>query len=166
MTISPRSDMRVNDARENLREEPARLTRRRTVTTDKFHIPEHLLKEGWSYEWKRQTIMGQNDVEHQVMLSENHWTPVPASQMPGLMPADYSGAVTRAGMVLMARPDYLTTEAEQEILDMSRQRVRTQEQRLGLTDQGTLPRSKPNLSRSVSPLTAAERRAAQIQIPD
>lgn len=160
-----RSDARPLDARENLREEPARLTRRRGITSDKFAIPGHCMREGYSYEWKRKTNVGQMDVEHQVMLAENHWSAVQAKDMPGLMPTDYQGAIERGGQILMCRPSYLTEEAQQEILDMSRQRVQTQEKRLGLTAQGELPRVRPQVSRDWSPLTAADRATVR-QIPD
>ncbi|HQU24994.1 MAG TPA: hypothetical protein PKX13_12015 [Acidiphilium sp.] len=165
MSFSARTEMRPNDSRENLREEPARLTRRRSITEDKFHIPDHLKKDGMSYEWKRKTNAGQVDMEHQVLLAENHWKPVQADQMPGMMMADYSGVVERGGQILMARPSYLTDEATQEVLDISRQRVRTNEQRLGLTAQGELPRTRPNISREYSPVTAADKSAVR-QIPD
>ena len=145
--MAQRGDIRSDTNREDVREEPARLTRKRGLNTDKFTVPEHLMKDGWSYEWKRKTNMGQEDREHQVLLAENHWRPVQSEDMPGMMPSDYKGAVERGGLMLMTRPGYLTEEAADEVLDISRQRVKTQEMRLGLTNQGELPRTKPAISR-------------------
>ncbi|HQT62535.1 MULTISPECIES: hypothetical protein [unclassified Acidiphilium] len=161
-----RSDLRDMDARENLREEPARLTRRHKNNTDKYYVPADRLNPEMSYEWKRKSNMGALDVEHQVMLAENHWQPVQAADIPGMMPVGHEGAIERGGMILMSRPRYLTEEAEQEILDISTDRVRSQEQRLGLTEQGQLPRARPKISRSVAPLTKADRMGASRQIPD
>lgn len=142
-----------------------RLVRRHTNGADKYFVPIERLNPELSYEWKRRTTMGMPDVEHQVMLSENHWQPVQAKDVPGLMPAGHSGAIERGGMILMSRPKYLTEEAEQETLDISMQRMRSQEQRLGLTEQGQLPRRGLKLNRSVSPLTAQDKAASRI-IPD
>lgn len=143
-----RSDLRPQDAREPLRGDGVRLSRRRSVNTDKFFIPDDLMRDGLSYEWKRNEVMGQKDVEHQVMLVENHWQPVQASDMPGMMPSGYDGVVTRGGLVLMARPSYLTQEAQQEVVDISRQMVASQESRLGLSNQGQAPRVRPTVNRS------------------
>lgn len=162
-----RAEIRANDVRENLREEPGRLTRRRHINTDKYAIPEQFKREGFSYEWKRRTNVGAVDMEHQVMLSENHWQPVQAKDMPGLMPADYDGVIERGGQILMCRPEYLTQEAYQEVLDISQERVRTQERRLGLTNQGEAPRTRPSINREYIPFTKADRVMAKGQtIPD
>jgi len=157
MAPAPRTDIRPNDARENLREEPARLVRRRGMSTDKYYVPEHLKKEGFSYEWHRFATAGMQDVEHQVMLAENHWQPVLAEEMPGMMPAGYKGAIERGGQRLMVRPSYLTEEAQQENLDAARARVRTQERRLGMAGRDELPRTPPKVSKGYEPLTAAEK---------
>lgn len=163
---TPRSEIRGTDARENLREEPARLVRRHKNNTDKYFVPPERLNPDLSYEWKRKATMGMADVEHQVMLAENHWQAVQACDIPGMMPTGHEGAIERGGMVLMSRPRYLTEEAEEEVLQISTDRVRSQEQRLGLTEQGQLPRQRPKIGRTVSPLTKADRQGASRQIPD
>jgi len=81
--------------------------------------------------------------------------------MPGMMPNDYSGAIERGGQVLMSRPSYLTEEAQNEVLDISQQRVRTQEKRLGMSNQGEAPRTRPNISKEYGPLTADDKRSVQ-----
>jgi hypothetical protein len=157
MVMKIRGDVRTDDTREDVRaDEGVRLKRRRGVNQDKFYVPEALKKPGMSYEWHTQTVLGQHQTEHQVGLAENHWQAVQADEMPGMMPADFHGAVERGGQVLMCRPDYLTEDAQQEIFDESQQRVKTQEQRLGLTGRDELPRTKPVLKRERSPLTKAE----------
>ena len=148
------------EVREGVRNEQ-RLTRKKGLSTDKFHVPDNLKQPGMSYEWKRMTNMGMPDREHQVGLAENHWKPVQTEEMPGMMPNDYSGAIERGGQVLMSRPSYLTEEAQNEVLDISQQRVRTQEKRLGMSNQGEAPRTRPNISKEYGPLTADDKRSVQ-----
>ncbi|MCB8880122.1 hypothetical protein ACELLULO517_07735 [Acidisoma cellulosilytica] len=165
MAVSPRSEMRQDDARENLREEPARLTRRRGLHTDKYHVPDDLKQPDMSYEWKTATVTGMEQMEHQVELAANHWKPVLASEMPGMMPADYKGHVNRGGQVLMCRPEYLTQEAHEEILDTSLQRVKNQEQRLGMSNRDEAPRTAPKVSRAYSPVTRSDKASVRV-IPE
>lgn len=153
-----REAMREAGIRENLREEPARLVRRRGMTSDKFYVPEELKKPELSYEWKRETTMGQRDTEHQVDLASNHWRAVPATDMPGMMPADHTGTINRGGMVLMSRPKYLTEEATQEILDMANERIYTNSRRLGQSAPDQLPRTAPKVNRDYVPPSEGERR--------
>lgn len=165
-----RTDLRDIEAREGLRESPEkRLTRRRHSGSDKFSIPARFLNDpDVSYEWKRTAIVGMPDHEHQIDLRENHWQPVMAADMPGMMPSGYEGAVERAGMVLMRRPRYLTEEATEENLDIARRQVQHNERKLGITDHGTLPRTKPTLSREIGPVSASDRKsvASRVALPE
>ena len=69
------------------------MSRKRGTNVDRFHVPEHLIPEGWSYEWKSQTIMGQENTAHMMHMAENGFTPVDASRHPGyFMPDGYTGA--------------------------------------------------------------------------
>lgn len=154
-----RQDIRSEDVRAPFAVEEG-LKRRRQAGFDKFKIPDVYLNDPQiSYEWKRASTMGAPDSEHQLGLAENHWRPVMADQMPGMMPPGHQGAIERGGMILMWRPAYLTEEATQETLDLSRQQVRTQEERLGLTDKGTLPRTRPQVTREIRPVTPEDRKA-------
>lgn len=146
-----RSPVRDAPVREEVRQEGPRLQRRRALTTDKFFVPDHVKQEGFSYEWKRTENVGEPDQEHQVMLAENHWAPVQAKDAPGMMPAGYDGVIKRGGQILMCRPDYLTKEATQEVTATARSMARIQEQRLGLTEKGQLPRTVQALSRDYEP---------------
>lgn len=159
MSTDLKSTLRAGPVRGNLGEGEQRLVRRRGLNTDKFHVPEHLKKPELSYEWHREMVAGQPDVEHQVQLAENHWRAVPASDMPGMMPDGYDGAVRRGGQVLMARPAYLTEDANQETLDIALGQVHNNERRLGQAPMDTLPRAAPRVSRDYLPPDAADMQA-------
>lgn len=92
------------------------LSRKRTNTTDIFYVPEHLKEPGWSYEWKTETVLGEQRIAHQVMLAENGWRAVQAEgRWAGVyMPNGYTGPIRRDGLVLMERPISLTNEAYAE----------------------------------------------------
>lgn len=124
-----------------------RLVRRRSRVDDKFHINTRKVPEGWSYEWKRDKCYGQPDTDHQVNLRENHWTPVPATRHPEMMPVDWEGPISKDGMVLMERPQYLTDDARDEDLAIARDQVRVKEAQLGQTPGGTFTRDHPSVQR-------------------
>ena len=108
------------------------LSRKRGNNIDKFHVPAHLIPPGWDYEWKRETILGQEDSAHMRSMSENGWTPVDASAHPGYFMADtYTGPIRRDGMLLMERPLELTKEARQEDYTAARNLMDYQRQQLG-----------------------------------
>jgi len=127
-----------------------RLVRKRRID-DPFHFNPRIIPDGVSYEWKRMSVYGQQDPEHQVNLRENHWRPVPASRHPELMPDGYdkAGAIVRKGMVLMERPSYLTQEARQEDYEIARAEVSRKEQQLGATPAGTMTRQHPSVERQM-----------------
>lgn len=129
---------------------------------DKFHIDTRLVPDGWSYEWKRESVYGQPDPDHQVNLRANHWRPVPVERHPNLMPPGHTGAIKKDGMVLMERPLYLTQDAQMEDYQIAMDQVRRKEEQLGATPPGTFDRSHPSaqrqsfVRRGYGPLTAEE----------
>lgn len=69
---------------------------------------------GWDYQWKRKSIKGFEDSQHQVELAQNGWEAVPASRHDGLcMPKGYEGNIERGGLILMERDMRLTVLARQ-----------------------------------------------------
>lgn len=103
------------------------LSRRRSGEADKFAIPPHIIPDGWTYEWKSKTILGQEQTDHITGLMENGWTPVPAERHAGqFMVRSGTGEIVRDGLVLMERPVELTEEARQEDKALARLQVRQQ----------------------------------------
>lgn len=138
------------------------LSRKRGGNIDKFHIPEHLIPEGWSYEWKRETIFGQEDTAHMMHMAENGWTPVQASAHPGLfMPEGYTGAIRRDGMILCERPIELTEEARAEERAAASQLMRAQKEQLGLA----MPEGFTNKHAAVKPRVNQEYLPADVSRP-
>lgn len=167
MATESRSAPRESGLRANIRQAPEGRTRHLGATQDKYFVPESIKQafadNGWDLNWKRDSVNGMRDVEHQVALSQNGWEPVQADQAPGMTPDGYAGAVTRHGAVLMCRPAYLSQQAEQEALDKARGQVRNNERRLGVADHGQLPRTPPRVARDFVPPSEAERRYMKAQ---
>lgn len=110
---------------------------------DEFYIPKDIIPEGWSYEWKRRTVLGQEDPSYQVALAKQGWEAVPAARHPEMMPLDWRGTlIERKGMVLMERPLEITQEVQAHDLRKARLQVRQKEAQLNSAEQGQFSRSK------------------------
>jgi len=105
--------------RDNLRK------RRRKSTDDKFEVPKELKIPGQSYEWKTESVLGDEGlhVMHMNGLAENGWEPVQLSEMPHFGRPGESGVVRRGGQILMKRPIELTKEARIEDYQIARAEV-------------------------------------------
>ena len=125
---------------------------------DEFFIEPTVVPDGWTYEWKRKTVMGAEDPSYQVSLARMGWEPVPAGRHPEMMPAGMSKAdIERKGMVLMERPKEITDEARAIEQRRAREQVYVKEQQLSNAPEGTLTRdhaqARPNIKKSYSPVT-------------
>ena len=149
------SDIRP-EVRADIREEsPAERAAKRTAeirahrqgldmeNTDQYHIDPNIVPQGWSYEWKRKTIYNQEDPSYQIRLADAGWTPVPATRdarHKAMMPTGHYVTIERDGMILMERPKELTDEAKAIELRRARNQVRSNEQQLSNTPDGTMTR--------------------------
>lgn len=108
----PRRDMRPEDSRARAEARAAELLDHGVMdaqTNDDFAVDPRLVPDGWSYEWKRRTVLNQEDPAYQVSLAQGGWEAVPADRHPELMPEGWTGKVIdRKGMVLMERPAKIT----------------------------------------------------------
>lgn len=99
---------------------------------DEYRIDLRIIPDGWSYEWKRHTLLNAEDPSYDVSLRQKGWDPVPASRHPELMPMDYKGnTILRKGMILMERPLEITEEAKDRELRKARAQVHQKEAQLG-----------------------------------
>lgn len=119
--------------------------------TDEFSLPE--APAGWTYEWKRKTVLGQEDPAHQVALLRMGWEPVPTSRHPEMMPGNGNyPTIERKGMILMERPTELVEEARAIELQKARGQVRAKEAQLAGTPEGTMTRdhaqARPKINKS------------------
>ena len=134
---SPRTDIRPEPVREPMRAATrggtvARgrngeiLTRKRSGSTDPFHIDAKIIPDGWEYQWNAVTIIGNGEVlmDQNLRMAENGWRPVPADRHPGqFMPAGHAGSILRGGQRLDERPKILSDEARAEDLAAARQLI-------------------------------------------
>ena len=163
-----REPIRENGKKEVIGRDGKVLSRKRGTNVDRFYVPSHLIPDGWSYEWKSQTVLGKENVAHMMHMAENGWTPVDSSRHPGFfMPGNYTGPITRDDMILMERPSELTNEARQEDIDAANALINYQRQQLGQQ----LPRGfsgdhagvRPRVNRSYEP---ADVNRPQLRIED
>lgn len=114
---------------------------------DDFFIPPSDVPNGWCYEWKRKTLLGQEDPAYQVQLAQKGWEPVPAYRHPSYMPVGYKGqTIERKGMILMERPLEITEEARNFELRKARNQVRQKEAQLAGAPEGQFDRNNKDSS--------------------
>jgi hypothetical protein len=125
-----RDEMRAPNGRLMVRgRDGEMLTRKRSNTSDPFHIDQREIPDGWSYQWIAKSVLGNSsaDVISTTSFFENGWRPVPASRHPGqFMPAGYTGNIERDGQMLVERPLQLTQEAREEEIATAKNLIRTQ----------------------------------------
>jgi hypothetical protein len=128
---------------------------------NEFYIDPRIIPDGWSYEYKRYTVLGSQDPSYQVSLSMKGWEAVPASRHPELMPDSYKGVtIERKGMILMERPAVITEEAKARELRKATGQVRQKEQQLNGAPAGTFERDNKG-----SPLVKVGKSYENIPIP-
>lgn len=130
---------------------PRRVRRRKaTAVEDMFFIPVEEIPEGSSYEWKRYTVIGQEDPFYLAQMREQGWEPVNPKRHPTWVPPGYSQPyIIKGGMILMERPIELTEEARAEQKLLARQQVREAEARLGRTPGNTHQRLAPKITKEI-----------------
>jgi hypothetical protein len=109
--------------------------------TDEFYVDPASVPSGWSYEWKRHTILNKEDPSYQVDTMRRGWTPVPANRHPEMMPTGWSGdTIDRKGMRLYERPATVTDHFKARDLSKARDQVRTKQAQLNAAPPGTFER--------------------------
>ena len=147
-----RKEMRPEDARARAEARAAEIRENRGSLDDgidEFYIDPAGVPDGWSYEWKRHTLLGKEDPAYQVQLARGGWEAVPADRHPEMMPIGNYAVIERKGMILMERPLSLTKEAKDIELRRARNQVRAKEQQLSQTPDGTMTRQHDNIRPSV-----------------
>lgn len=99
---------------------------------NRFYIPPHLPPPDWSWEWKRDTCVGQSDPFYISALMQVGWEHVMYESYPGVFAPEYDekgqktiGPVRRDGLFLMERAAILTKEARIEETNKANERVGT-----------------------------------------
>jgi hypothetical protein len=116
------------------------------ISEDIFFLPVDEIPEGSSYEWKRWTVMGEQNPFYIAQMREQGWEPVDPKRHPNWVPPGYNEPyIIKGGQILMERPEELTKEARAEARTLAKRQVREAEQRLGMTPKGELTREHPGL---------------------
>jgi hypothetical protein len=124
--------------------------------TDEFYIPADIIPEGWTYEWKRKLLLGQEDPTYTVHLLRMGWEAVPLNRdrdHQAMMPSNWPhNTIERKGMILMERPSEVVREARYIEQKRARDQVRAKEEQLSGTPDGTMTRDhekvRPKISKS------------------
>lgn len=125
--------------------------------TDDFYVNMESIPDGWTYEWKRHTVYGQEDPAYQVQLAREGWTPVPASRHPEMMPVGFKEEIIlRKGCVLMECPTEIIMERRVIEARKARNQVLQKEAQIAGTPEGTLTRDharvKPSIKKGYEPM--------------
>ena len=129
---------------------------------DKFYINPAVIPDGWSYEWKRFSVLGKEDPSYQVSLMHKGWEAVPVSRHPEMMPLGYQGnCIEREGQILMERPLEITNDAKTRDLRNARAQVRGKEEQLGGAPAGQFERDNKG-----QPLVNVKKSFEHVPIPD
>ena len=125
--------------------------------SDEFYVDLDIVPDGWTYEWKRLSILGQEDATHQIHLARMGWEPVPVSRHPQMMPASWTkGTIERKGMILMERPTEIVERARLLNKKAAKDQVRAKEAQIAGTPDGTLTRdheqARPRIKKDYSPI--------------
>lgn len=129
---------------------------------DEFYIDPAIIPDGWSYEWKRELVLGQPDPSYQVALAHKGWEAVPASRHPQLVPPGWTGAhIPRKGCLLMERPKEITDAVRAQDNRRAREQVRQKEEQLGAAPVGTFERDNKGNS-----LAQIKKSYSSIPIPE
>lgn len=109
------------DNAEYLDEDGNQLRRKVSRNQNAYEFPDRLKKKGWDYQWWPIRVMGEPmDPSSLVEVREGGWRPVPAKDMPDLVPPGWDKPhVERGGQVLYMRPMHLTQEARAEDLKIA-----------------------------------------------
>lgn len=129
---------------------------------DEFFIDPKSVPDGWTYEWKRRTVLNVEDPSYQVSLARQGWEEVPASRHPEMMPKDGRHTIIdRKGMVLMERPTETVEESKKRDLRRARNQVRVKEEQLNSAPPGQLPRDEDSRTKA-----SIKRNFERLEIPD
>lgn len=109
------------------------LSRKRTGNVDPYAIPQHIIPDGWDYQWNLYTVLNEPAFDSQILMAENGWRAVPAERHEGMfMPEGYKGQILRGGLRLEERPMALTLEARAEDNKKAVSQIRDQNAQLGM----------------------------------
>lgn len=125
---------------------------------DQFYIDPNIVPDGWSYNFKRISVAGLEDVQHKARMRRMGWTPVPAVRHPELFGdiRDQDAPGIKGDQMLMERPVEFTRDAHMHDYKKARKHVADQSRKLQISSHDLLPRR----------LIKQKKTFASVDIPD
>lgn len=121
--------------------------------SDEFYVDPKVIPPGWDYEWKRVSILGQEDPSYATQIARAGWEPVPVSRHIDMMPTNHKGTtIDRKGCRLMERPKEITDEVRNIEHRRAREQVRQKEAQLAGAPAGTFDRPLAQVKKSYGPI--------------
>jgi len=130
--------------------------------TDEFFVHPSMVPPGFEYQWKRDTVLGQEDPAYNVQTALAGWEPVPADRHPEFMPrGSKSKTIDRKGMRLYEIPKVVANDMRDRELRKARNQVRVKEAQLNSAPQDQFerdadPRTLASVKKSYSPMPIPE----------
>jgi hypothetical protein len=130
---------------------------------DKYYVDPDSIPDGWSYEWKTNTVLGARNPSYEVALAQTGWEPVPLKRHPFMMPKGWTGGtIERDGMILMERPLAITERVKAHEYRKARDQVRAKEEQLNAAPAGQFQRQKSD----GAPMAKVSKSYEPMPIPD
>jgi len=129
-----------------------------TTGEDKYHVDPSVIPDGWTYEWKRNTVYNKEDPQYRTIVDRGGWTNVPTERHPELMPPGSPDKFIHLdGLMLMERPKEITEKVRERDLRAARNQVRAKEEQLasappGTFERGTHPGAPVRVGKGYSPV--------------
>ena len=122
---------------------------------DKYWTPKP--PDGWTYEWRRVSIIGQPDFDRIRETEQAGWEPVPVSRHPELVAKNYQGdTIENGGLVLYERPSLFTDAAREDERRMAREAVLTKEAQMREGRAGDLGKRRSEIRKTVESMSVPE----------
>lgn len=128
----------MTDARSPQRTEQRLPQRARGAEADRYYIRPEEKDPNFEYNWKAETVLGQENTEHLIQLEEKGWTTVHIKDIPrfGGSRIGPDQPIRRGGQVLMKLPKEYAAEARMEDAAKAKEKVDNQMARLGRQNVG------------------------------
>lgn len=105
----------------------------RVANSDRYYVDPAIIPEGWVYQWKRFSVLGQEEPAYMAELGQLGFTPVPAERHDGVfIPSGSKGAIIIGGQILMERSILDEEDARMEEKQRADAQVQGSRQQFGM----------------------------------
>lgn len=105
----------------------------RVANSDRYYVDPAIIPEGWVYQWKRYSVLGQEEPAYMAELNQLGFTPVPAERHDGVfIPSGSKGAIIIGGQILMERSILDEEDARMEEKERADAQLRGSREQFGM----------------------------------